>query len=491
MQPSSLLVIDDDSTLLYSIQKSLSSKNLHVITASSASAGLDSIVRHRPMAILLDLRLHEASGLDVLKEIRKHDQDVPVIIFTAFSTTATTIEATKSGAFDYLLKPVDLQKLKATVNRALTSRQIYAEQPQGDAESQFVFSSEIQMIGSSAAMQEVYKQIGRFAPSDGSVLIGGESGTGKELVAQAIHRYSKRRSGPFLAINCAALSETLLESELFGHERGAFTGADKRRIGKFEYANGGTIFLDEVADMSHTTQAKVLRLLQDQRFERLGGNEVIKGDVRVVAATNKNLGTLVQQGKFRDDLYYRLNVFSIHLPPLRDRQGDLRELVNYFIRAFKNEFGKDRVQVDNAVLEVLSQYRWPGNMRELQSVVRYALAYATGSVIHINHLPPHLTPSHVVTETRPCQLESEEAGTFIRMAQLLLAKGDPDIYEKLVSHLEAIILPLVLSHTNGNLQNACHLLGLSRNTLKAKMRQHQISLTHAVLSKNDRLSLNS
>lgn len=497
MRTNSLLVIDDDNALLYSIRKSLERPDLRVHVANSGSSGLQIFQDERPTVVLLDLRLNEASGLDVLKELRALDGSVPVIMFTAFSTTDATIEATKSGAFDYLLKPVDLGKLRDTVARAIASRR--PSEVQVDLAGSFSGkgqripgvdgSADVNMVGSSPAMQQVYKQIGRFASSSANILILGESGTGKELVARAIHHHSGRRSEQFVAINCAALSETLLESELFGHERGAFTGADKRRVGKFEFANHGTIFLDEVADMSAATQAKLLRLLQDQQFERLGGNETIKTDVRIVAATNKSIEAMVAQGKFREDLYYRLNVFCVRVPPLRSRIEDLPELVSYFIGRYREEFNKDRVQVEQPVYELLSRYRWPGNMRELQSVVKYALAHAVGDVIGCEHLPESL----LVERARP---EGAVAAAAVRgpagslqgladLAKQLLERGEGDVYGKSLAVLEQVILPIVLDHTGGNLQQACERLGLSRNTLKGKMRDHGIRVRHAVLSKND------
>lgn len=481
MSMPSLLVIDDDNALLYSIRKTLETENLRVLLANSAADGIALFESEHPTAVLLDLRLHEVSGLDVLREIRKIDAAVPVIMFTAFSTTAATIEASKEGAFEYLLKPVDLKKLVAVVDKAISSRALSATKPATLIEPLPKFDAI--MVGSSETMQNVYKQIGRFSTANANVLILGESGTGKELAAQAIHRHSPRRSNQFIAINCAALSETLLESELFGHERGAFTGADRRRIGKFEYANGGTIFLDEVADMSPTTQAKVLRLLQERCFERLGSNETIETNVRILAATNKNLEAMVSQGKFREDLYYRLNVFCIRLPALRDRLSDLPELVSYFINSYKNEFGKERVLIEPQIFPLLQRHRWPGNMRELQNVVKHALAHAADT-IRVEHLPQHL----VNNIARPGAMACDDLSALQELTQRLLANGDRNVYEKTVGYLDQIVLRTVLVHTKGNMQQACDYLGISRNTLKAKMREQGISIEPSILSKNDNLA---
>lgn len=481
LPPLKLLVIDDDASLLYSISKSLSSSELRVISASNSKEGLQLYESEAPDAVLVDLRLAEGSGLDVLRAIRSLDAQAQVIVFTAFSTTAMTIEATKLGAFDYLLKPVNLERMRETVGRALEARRATLKSEKKLGAEAFGPGSDVTIIGSSPPMQELYKQIGRFAGSKGNVLILGESGTGKELVARAIHQHSPRCHEPFVAINCAALSETLLESDLFGHERGAFTGAERRRPGKFEYASGGTIFLDEIADMSAPTQAKVLRLLQEQRFERLGSNETISTDVRIVAATNKNLRSLVEQGRFREDLYYRLNVFCIELPPLRDRLGDIPELLSYFVAMYKEEFGKDRVQIESEALARLQQYSWPGNMRELQSLVKYALAHAVGGLLRAEHLPPQVLPA---AQTRK-GASAQKRGPLYDLTMQLLQRGESEIYDKALALLDQIVLPLVLEHTSGNMQQACERLGLSRNTLKAKMRQHKITVGHAILSKTD------
>jgi two-component system nitrogen regulation response regulator GlnG len=479
-----LLVIDDDRMLRYSIQKSLRSPDLDVVEASTAQQAMTMIYQAIPDVVLLDLRLNESSGIDVLKEIKKGHPNLPVIMFTAFSTTKTAIEATKFGAFEYLLKPVDLTRLQLTVEKALLS----VMQDEGEIIAantpEMLQDSEVCMIGDSEAMQEVYKKIGRFAPTQSNILILGESGTGKELVAKALHFHSHRRQGPFIVINCAALSENLLESELFGHEKGAFTGADKRRAGKFEYANGGTIFLDEIADMHPMTQAKVLRLLQDQRFERLGGNETIETDVRVIAATNRNLKAMIEEGSFRGDLYYRLNVFTIHLPPLRQRKKDIPDLIRYFVGCFKAEFGKDMLEIDPRIFDFLISYDWPGNMRELQSVVKYALAHADGQSIRIANLPESFL-KRTQERTSGDVLSLRTKDSIMQQVQELIHRGEGSVYDTMVRRLESVMLPAVLAKTRGRLQEACEILGISRNTLKSKMKEHGISIDAQVLSKTD------
>src|SRR5487761_1815419 len=375
-----LLVVDDEPNVLYSLQKSLSSETLDVVTAKTGKEGIDRVVDSLPDAVIVDVRLPDMSGLDAYDRIRQIDSRLPVIVITAFAKTETAIEAMRRGAFEYLLKPVDFRRLREVVSKALeVSRLSRVPAVISEEEPDDVAADRI--VGYAPAMQEVYKAIGRVAPQEVTVLILGESGTGKELVARSIYHYGRRSQGPFLAINCAAIPEALLESELFGHERGAFTGADQRRIGKFEQVSGGTIFLDEIADMSSATQAKVLRLLQEQRFERVGANETIQTDVRVIAATNNNLQDLVEQGRFRQDLYYRLNGFTIQLPSLRERREDISLLVDHFLRVFNRALGKNVRSLTPEAHRLVLSHDWPGNVRELQSAIRFAMLHTTGEVL--------------------------------------------------------------------------------------------------------------
>ena len=325
----SLLIIDDEPNVCYTLAKVLASAKLKIFSAGTAGEGLDLIRRESPDAVILDVRLPDMPGLEAYGQIRQIDARLPVIVITAHGTTETAIEATKLGAFDYLLKPLDLGQLREVVARAVHLSEIIRTPAMYDENQPPQVESD-QMVGYSAPMQELYKSIGRIAPQDVTVLILGESGTGKEMVARAIYQHSRRSRAPLLAINCAAIPEPLLESELFGHERGAFTGADRRRIGKFEQADGGTIFMDEVGDMAMATQAKLLRLLQEEQFERVGGNATIHTNIRLIAATNQDLESLVAAGRFRQDLFYRLNVLTIHIPPLRERLDDIPLLLNYF-----------------------------------------------------------------------------------------------------------------------------------------------------------------
>src|SRR5436309_2681335 len=342
-----LLVVDDEPSILYFFRQAFCEPEVTLLTASSAAEGVETVIRDRPDVIILDIDLPDASGLDTFRRVHEIDTRIPVIFITGHGTTATAIEAMRLGAYEYLLKPLELDQLSDLVERAFEISRLMRV-PAVISEGGEAKEDSDALLGRCPAMQEVYKAIGRVAPQDVTVLILGESGTGKELVARATSHYSSRAKGPFLAINCAAIPETLLESELFGHEKGAFTGADRRRIGKFEQASGGTLFLDEIGDMTPLTQTKILRVLQGQAFERVGGNEAIQTNVRILAATNRNLEELVAEGRFRKDLFYRLSVFTIPLPPLRERIEDLALVVDHFLRRFSQELGKG---VDRAAPE--------------------------------------------------------------------------------------------------------------------------------------------
>src|SRR6266699_3542234 len=376
-----LLLIDDDPVLIpEQVRQAFPAPRYRVEAAGTGAEGLERVGASPPDVILLDLRLPDQSGLDVYQQIRQIDARIPVIFVTLAKTADAAIEAMRQGAYDYLFKPLDPQHLQRVVGEALgVARRM--RQPAVVAESAPDPDMDGAIVGSCPAMREVYKAIGRVAAQDVPVLITGESGTGKELVARAIYQHGPRAKAPFLALNCAAIPEQLLESELFGHEKGAFTGADRRRIGKFEQVSGGTLFLDEIGDMPLALQAKMLRLLQEQVFERVGGNETVRTDVRLIAATHRDLKAWSDEGRFRPDLYYRLGVFTIHLPPLRERGEDLAMLVRYYLRRFSRELGREVREVAPEALERLRNYPWPGNIRELQSVVKQSLLQASGTVL--------------------------------------------------------------------------------------------------------------
>jgi two-component system nitrogen regulation response regulator GlnG len=477
----SLLVVDDEANVLYSLAKSLQSDTLEVLTASTGRAGLELMEQRRPDAAILDVRLSDMSGLEVFDRIRQIDPRLPIIIITAFATTETAIEAMKRGAFEYLLKPIDFHQLREVVERALELSR-FRHVPAVFEEAEVAEASD-RIVGRSAAMQEVYKAIGRVAGQDVTVLITGESGTGKELVARALYHHSARAAATFLTINCAAIPEQLLESELFGHERGAFTGAERRRIGKFEQADQGTLFLDEIGDMSPATQAKVLRVLQEQRFERLGGNETIATDVRVIAATNKDLEGEVAAGRFRRDLLYRLNGFTIFLPPLRERRDDLPLLIEHFIRLFGRSLQRNIRSVTPEAQRCLEEYDWPGNVRELQSVLKYAIIRSAGEVLTLDYLPENLRSAPSPTPPTP----AADAGTLDvgLLTGSLLRAGETDIYRRVCLAVDRVMIETVLRHAKGNQVQASELLGISRTTLRAKMRALRMSVEKSLAPEAD------
>lgn len=488
-----LLVIDDEPNITFTIAETLGSAELQVLTAGTAREGIELLRRQRPDVVLCDVRLPDQSGLDAFERMREIDPRIPVIIMTAFAKTETAIEAMRRGAFEYLVKPVDFQALKQAVQRAIeVSRLSHVAAVVGESEADDDDPNTERIIGLSAAMQEVYKTIGRVASQDATVLILGESGTGKELVARAIYHYSQRSQKPFLAVNCAALPEALLESELFGHEKGAFTGADQRRIGKFEQVNGGTIFLDEIGDMSPATQAKALRLLQQQQFERIGGNITIQTDVRIIAATNQDLAAMVAENKFRQDLFYRLNGFTIRLPALRDRREDIPALMDHFVKACNRELGKNVRTVTPEVQAILEAHDWPGNVRELQSAIKFAMVHATTDVLTPDCLPENCrakSNGHVdlpVVESSSSvgtdesdnaavpptyTLLSEDGDLSIRtLIRRLLAEGQMDLYRLVLSIVDQATLEETMQTYDGNQMQAAERLGISRTTLRNKLR---------------------
>src|SRR6516165_6522316 len=382
-----LLVVDDEPAILLAFRRAFRDTPYETITAETAAEGMDLARNRRADVIVLDVQLPDGSGLELFSRLRALDARTPVIFITGKSTTDTAIEAMKLGAYDYLFKPLELAPLRQLIDRAAAISRLMHVPAVVTPDNEAIDERSDAIIGRCPAMQEVYKAIGRVAAQDETVLISGESGTGKELVARALYQHSRRAAGPFLAINCAAIPETLLESELFGHERGAFTGADRQRIGKFEQCSGGTLLLDEVSELPLLAQVKLLRVLQEQCFERVGGSETIRTDVRLLAATNKNLEKEVGAGRFRSDLFFRLNVFSIHLPPLRERRDDIPLLTDHFIRLLARTMGRSVHGIAPGVRERLAEYEWPGNVRQLQSVLKYAIIRASGDVLMLDCLP--------------------------------------------------------------------------------------------------------
>jgi two-component system nitrogen regulation response regulator GlnG len=457
-----LLVIDDEESVRYSFRRAFEGGDVQVATAGSAAEGLEQVHKQRPDVIVLDLQLPDRSGLDLFHEIQAEDSKRPVIFITAHGTTETAIEAMKGGAFDYLVKPVDLERLSQLIERAFEAARLMRVPAVLPAEE-----TGDRIVGHSPVMQEMCKTIGRIAPQDVNVLILGESGTGKELVARALYHHSRRTGKPFLAINCAAIPETLLESELFGHEQGAFTGATRRRIGKFEQVSGGTLFLDEIGDMPPGLQAKMLRVLQEQRFERVGGNETLQTQVRILTATNQNLEELVAEGRFRKDLYYRLKVVTIRVPPLRERLDDVAELAHYFLFRFDRELRLDLRGFAPETLELLQGYPWPGNVRELQSTIKQAMLNASGHILLPEFLPDELRRREPPVPAAGSDVPATDLAALI---DSLLSRGEKDVYHKVVEAVERVLLPRVLRQTHGHQARASEMLGLHRATLRFKLR---------------------
>ena len=455
-----LLVIDDEESVRYSFRRIFTAEGAQVLTAGTAAAGLELARRQTPDVVVLDLQLPDRSGLDVFRDLHAGAPRRPVIFVTAHGTAETAIEAMKGGAFDYLVKPLDLDRLTQVIDRAFAAARLMSVPTVLPADD-----DTDRIVGRSAVMQEMSKLIGRVAPQDVNVLILGESGTGKELVARALYQHSRRADQPFLAINCAAIPEALLESELFGHEKGAFTGADRRRIGKFEQVGGGTLFLDEIGDMPLPLQAKILRVLQEQQFERVGGSETIRAPVRVLAATNQDLPRLVADGQFRKDLYYRLQGVTIQVPPLRDRLEDVAELAHYFLFRFDRELGMDLRGFVPEVLDRFQQYPWPGNVRELQGVVKQAMLNASGHLIVPEFLPDFLSRSTAPETPTPGELPD-----IVGLVEGLLPTAAGDLHAQVIAAVERVLFPRVLQHTHGNQSQACEILGLHRSTLRHRLR---------------------
>jgi nitrogen regulation protein NR(I) len=462
-----LLLIDDDPALIPEQVRQAFPAPVHRVEVRGTGAeGLERICAVPPDVILLDLRLPDQSGLDVYQQIRRIDARIPVIFVTMAKTADAAIEAMRQGAYDYLFKPLDPHQLRRVVGEALeVARRM--RQPAVVAEAAPDPDVDGAIVGSCPAMCEVYKAIGRVAAQDVPVLITGESGTGKELVALAVYQHGPRARAPFLALNCAAIPENLLESELFGHEKGAFTGADRRRIGKFEQCHGGTLFLDEVGDMPLALQAKMLRVLQEQAFERVGGNETIRTDVRLIAATHRDLEAWSAEGKFRTDLYYRLGVFTIHLPPLRERGDDLPMLVHHYVRRSSRELGREVREVTAEAMERLRGYPWPGNIRELQSVMKQALLRSTGTVLIPAFLPESIGAPRAAAAAAPPSDDWASLESFIRQR---LRAGSNELYQETLRRVEQLLLPLVLQSTSGNKLQAARILGMTRLTLRMKLR---------------------
>lgn len=456
-----ILLIEDDPGITAALQKELQAEGYHVAVATRGDDGL-ARAREEPCDVVLtDLKMPGLSGLELVDQLHAARPKLPIIMMTAFGTTETAIEATKLGAYDYLLKPLDMGELFDLLGRAVASSRLMSE----PLEMGKAHSVQSAIIGHSRAMQAIYKEIGRVAATAVTVLIRGETGTGKELVARAIYQHSNRADKPFVAVNCAAIPETLLESELFGHERGAYTGAHARRIGRFEQANLGTIFLDEIGDLSLSTQVKLLRVLQEKYIQRVGGNEKIPVDVRVLTATHRDLESAIQEKQFREDLFYRLSGVTITLPSLSQRTEDIPDLVKYFLRRSAIELGNDAPSIQPEAITFLQSQTWPGNVRELENVVRQALMLARGYSVSLEHAQQALARSR-----KPAAVEDQSIAGYLNELLDRAQRGEVEgIHARMYADMECELFTRAIQLAKGNQAKAARWLGVTRTTMREKL----------------------
>lgn len=460
-------VVDDDSAIRWVLDKALSSSQIRCETFDSAAAVLDALQQSKPDVLLSDIRMPGMDGLTLLGQLQQQAPQLPVIIMTAHSDLDAAVSAYQHGAFDYLPKPFDLDEAVALVERAL---QHSLEQRQQRAPTnEPVRGAQSEIIGEAPAMQEVFRAIGRLSRTAISVLINGESGTGKELIAHALHRHSPRASAPFIALNMAAIPKDLIESELFGHEKGAFTGAGAVRQGRFEQANGGTLFLDEIGDMPLDIQTRLLRVLADGQFYRVGGHTPLHVDVRIIAATHQDLEARVREGLFREDLFHRLNVIRLQLPALRERRQDIAALSSHFLLSAARELGVEAKTLHPDTLRVMSEFHWPGNVRQLENICRGLTVMAAGKEIFVSDLPAELTRPASSVDTAASALNWQQPLQQWVLQQL--ARGQEDLLTTLQPEFEQLLLDAALQHTRGHKQEAARLLGWGRNTLTRKLKE--------------------
>ena len=457
---SKILIVDDEEGVCEMLRDVLEDAGFEITLAYNAKDALKLLETDLLDTVLLDIRLPDADGIQVMDELKKMGIHVPVILMTAFGTTEIAIQAMKQGAHDYLNKPLNLDELVLAVQKSIKMQQLVSEvatlREELDQETDSVDS----FIGQSRHMQDVFKIIGKVVDSDITVLIQGESGTGKEVVARTIHSNSRRSNRPFIKINCATIPEALMESELFGHERGSFTGAINQKAGKFEVAHNGIVFLDEIGELTLPTQAKLLRVLQEKEFERVGGTKSIEVDVRILAATNRNLEGMVEEGKFREDLYYRLNVVNVKLPPLRERKDDITLLINYFIKKFARKYNKNINGISNEAMSFAEKYAWPGNVREIKNVCEQAVVMARNSVILLDDMPLAGKNNGV--------LELKNSAKFS------LEVNDKRPLRDIIAEVEKQVIMKSLNDNNWNRQETANALGLNRRSLYAKMKEYDL-----------------
>lgn len=454
-------IVDDDRSIRWVLEKALQQEGMSTQSFDSADSLLSRLARQQPDVIISDIRMPGASGLDLLAQLREQFPRLPVIIMTAHSDLESAVASYQGGAFEYLPKPFDVDEAVSLVKRAAQHAQ---EQLAQAAPAELARTPEI--IGEAPAMQEVFRAIGRLSHSNITVLINGESGTGKELVAHALHRHSPRATSPFIALNMAAIPKDLMESELFGHEKGAFTGAASQRRGRFEQADGGTLFLDEIGDMPADTQTRLLRVLADGEFYRVGGHTPVKVDVRIIAATHQNLESLVQAGKFREDLFHRLNVIRIHIPRLADRREDIPALARHFLARAAQELAVEPKLLKPETEDYLKNLPWPGNVRQMENTCRWITVMASGREVHIDDLPPELLSQP--QESAPVTNWEQALRLWADQA---LARGQSSLLDSAVPAFEKIMIETALKHTTGRRRDAALLLGWGRNTLTRKIKE--------------------
>ncbi len=478
---STILVADDDQGIRTVLDQALGRANYTVRSTSNAATLYNWVLEGAGDLVLTDVVMPDENGLDLLPRLKKIRPELPIIVMSAQNTLLTAIKATERGAYDYLPKPFDLKELLQVVERALSKPKTETGRFSDNDEEE---ESKIPLIGRSAAMQEIYRVLARLMGTDLTVMITGESGTGKELVARALHEYGKRKNGPFVPINMAAIPKELIESELFGHEKGAFTGAESRAIGRFEQAQGGTLFLDEIGDMPLDAQTRLLRVLQQGEYTTVGGRTPIKTNVRIIAATNRDLRQFVRQGLFREDLFYRLNVVPLRLPPLRERTEDIPDLVRHFL-ALAQEEGLPVKSIGNDALEILKRHKWPGNVRELENLVQRLVALYSEEVIDSAIVAQELQPT-ANTPSMDVVPEDESLGDAVQRHIAKYFAAHPGslpptgLYDRVLREIERPLIILSLDATNGNQIRTAELLGLNRNTLRKKIRELDIQVVRGV-----------
>ncbi|MFT5465377.1 MAG: DNA-binding NtrC family response regulator [Verrucomicrobiales bacterium] len=487
--PQTILIVDTEEDFLGWAKKHLSAPGVSVVTATSAETGMNQFEKLQPDLSIIELRLQSVNGLELLRRMRLHDPNAMVVITTGFPSTSAVIESMKLGAYDVLRKESLNFELRPVVEAVLRAQEEIRVVRESKPKQQSAEDYRETIIGKSPAMQDVFKMIGRISRSDAPVLITGESGCGKEVVATAIHKFSLRSNQEYVAINCAAIPPDLLESELFGHEKGAFTGAQAQRVGRFEQCDGGALFLDEIGDMPLPVQSKILRVLQEGEFSRVGGNQTLRSDVRIIAATNKDLEKEVELKRFREDLFYRLNVVRIHIPPLRQRREDILLLVDFFLQRIADKRGAEKIRVTDEALQLLEAYDWPGNVRELENTIQRACVLANNNVLLPKDIPVGRVPRRVEApseetepETIPETPEIQPAPpappseiTLDQAVEKLLDAAEADENLQLLPWLEREMTKFAMKRVGGNQVKAAKLLGITRGTLRKRLERHDIS----------------